>query len=81
MAIKNEKIKVGLIVTMSEEVWPDDFVALIESFGWLWLWTSAHVVVTWMYSLRTGLRQTGLLYKCSTSREGALPPKGVALFR
>jgi len=32
MDIKNEKIKVGLVVTMSEDVWPSDFVSLVESF-------------------------------------------------
>jgi L-fucose isomerase len=32
MAIKNEKIKVGLIVTMSEDVWPEDFVGLVHGF-------------------------------------------------
>lgn len=32
MAIKNEKIKVGLVVTMSEDIWPSDFVSLVESF-------------------------------------------------
>lgn len=29
---KNEKIKVGLMVTMSEDIWPEDFVNLVESF-------------------------------------------------
>jgi L-fucose isomerase len=29
MAFKNDRIKVGLIVTMSEDIWPDDFVELV----------------------------------------------------
>jgi len=29
---ENKKIRVGLIVTMSEDVWPDDFIHLVESF-------------------------------------------------
>ncbi len=32
MIDRNKKIKVGLIVTMSEDVWPDDFVGLVSSF-------------------------------------------------
>jgi len=32
MLCRNEKIRVGLIVTMSEDVWPDDFVSLVASF-------------------------------------------------
>jgi L-fucose isomerase len=29
---KNEKIRVGLVVTMSEDVWPEDFVNLVAGF-------------------------------------------------
>lgn len=32
MICRNDKIKVGLVVTMSEDVWPEDFVNLVESF-------------------------------------------------
>lgn len=32
MLAKNDKIKVGLIVTMSEDIWPDDFVSLVAGF-------------------------------------------------
>jgi L-fucose/D-arabinose isomerase len=32
MLDNNKKIKVGLIVTMSEDVWPEDFVSLVASF-------------------------------------------------
>jgi len=32
MLCRNEKIRIGLIVTMSEDVWPDDFVSLVASF-------------------------------------------------
>ena len=32
MLNKNERIKVGLIVTMSEDIWPEDFVSLVAGF-------------------------------------------------
>ena len=32
MLNKNERIKVGLIVTMSEDIWPEDFVCLVAGF-------------------------------------------------